>query len=105
VALLNAGDITRPGTNAQFHAVDERIVGSKPKSLGFTEAAGMPLTSITAWELLFDSLAADEGGGQGESILIVGGAGGVGSILIQLAKKLSPDYRIKKTENEHEVSH
>ena len=98
MALLNAGDITRPGTNAQFHAVDERIVGSKPKSLGFTEAAGMPLTSITAWELLFDSLA-------GESILIVGGAGGVGSILIQLAKKLSPDYRIKKTENEHEVSH
>ncbi len=84
-----AGDITRPGTNAQLHAVDERIVGSKPKSLGFVEAAGMPLTSITAWELLFDSLGVKEGAGQGESILIIGGAGGVGSILIQLAKKLT----------------
>lgn len=84
-----AGDITRPGTNAQFHAVDERIVGKKPKSLDFAEAAGFPLTSITAWELLFDSFALKEGEGQGESVLVIGGAGGVGSILIQLARKLT----------------
>jgi len=87
--VFYAGDITRPGTNAQLHAVDERIVGKKPKSMSFADAAGMPLTSITAWELLFDSLAIKEGAGQGESILILGGAGGVGSILIQLAKKLT----------------
>ncbi len=84
-----AGDITRPGTNSEFHAVDERIVGKKPQSLSFTDAAALPLTSITAWELLFESLGVTENGGQGESLLIIGGAGGVGSILIQLAKKLT----------------
>ena len=87
--VFYAGDITRPGTNSELHAVDERIVGKKPKSLGFSEAAGFPLTSITAWELLFDSLGVKEGDGAGESLLIIGGAGGVGSILIQLAKKLT----------------
>ena len=87
--VFYAGDITRPGTNAELHAVDERIVGKKPKSLGFAEAAGFPLTSITAWELLFDSLAVKEGDGNGESLLVIGGAGGVGSILIQLAKQLT----------------
>lgn len=87
--VFYAGDITRPGTNSEFHAVDERIVGKKPQSLGFAEAAGLPLTSITAWELLFDSLKIKEGEGKGECILIIGGAGGVGSILIQLAKKLT----------------
>lgn len=86
--VFYAGDITRPGTNSEFHAVDERIVGKKPASLGFAEAAGMPLTSITAWELLFDSLDI-KGTGAGESLLVIGGAGGVGSILIQLAKKLT----------------
>lgn len=84
-----AGDISRPGTNAQLHAVDERIVGRKPATLGFAEAAGMPLTSITAWELLFDALAIAEGGGEGDTLLVIGGAGGVGSILIQLAKQLT----------------
>jgi zinc-binding alcohol dehydrogenase family protein len=84
-----AGDFTRPGTNAKLHAVDERIVGKKPKSLGFAEAAGFPLTSITAWEILFDAFALKEGEGKGESLLIIGAAGGVGSILIQLAKKLT----------------
>lgn len=84
-----AGDITRPGTNSEYHVVDERIVGKKPESLGFAEAAGFPLTSITAWELLFESLGVKENGGEGESLLIVGGAGGVGSILIQLARKLT----------------
>ena len=87
--VFYAGDITRPGTNAAFHAVDERIVGRKPSSLGFTEAAGMPLTSITAWEILFDSFGLKEGEGIGEALLVIGGAGGVGSILIQLAKKLT----------------
>jgi len=84
-----AGDITRPGTNAELHAVDERIVGRKPSSLGFADAAGMALTSITAWELLFDSLQVQEGTGKGNAILIIGGAGGVGSILTQLARQLT----------------
>ncbi|MEM1136674.1 MAG: zinc-binding alcohol dehydrogenase family protein [Bacteroidota bacterium] len=84
-----AGDITRPGTNSEFHVVDERIVGRKPKALNFAEAAGFPLTSITAWELLFESLGIKEGEGKGDSLLIIGAAGGVGSILIQLAKKLT----------------
>lgn len=88
-AVFYAGDITRPGTNSEFHAVDERIVGNKPKSLGFAEAAGFPLTAITAWELLFESLGVPEEGGKGDSLLIIGGAGGVGSILIQLAKQLT----------------
>lgn len=84
-----AGDITRPGSNSELHAVDERIVGKKPKSLGFAKAAGFPLTSITAWEILFDSFGLKEGEGKGESLLIIGAAGGVGSILIQLARKLT----------------
>ncbi|MEL6940450.1 MAG: zinc-binding alcohol dehydrogenase family protein [Cyanobacteria bacterium J06598_1] len=87
--VFYAGDITRPGTNAALHAVDERIVGRKPSSLNFTEAAGMPLTSITAWEILFDSFGLKEGEGEGEALLIIGGAGGVGSILTQLAKQLT----------------
>lgn len=88
-SVFYAGDITRQGTNAEFHAVDERIVGKKPSTQNFAEAAGFPLTSITAWELLFESLAIKEGDGKGESILIIGGAGGVGSILIQLTKQLT----------------
>jgi len=87
--VFYAGDITRPGTNAAFHVVDERIVGRKPSSLGFAEAAGMPLTTITAWEILFDSFGLKEGEGAGEALLVIGGAGGVGSIVIQLAKKLT----------------
>src|SRR5205085_358267 len=84
-----AGSIIRPGTNAEFHLVDERIVGRKPKNLGFAEAAALPLTSITAWEVLFDRLGIPRGGGEGKSLLIIGGAGGVGSIAIQLARTLS----------------
>lgn len=87
--VFYAGDVTRPGSNAQFEAVDERIVGRKPASLDFAEAAGLPLTSITAWEMLFDSFRLSEGGGEGDSLLVIGGAGGVGSILIQLAKQLT----------------
>src|SRR5437588_3676564 len=84
-----AGSINRPGTNSEFHLVDERIVGRKPKSLGFAAAAALPLTSITAWEMLFDRFAMPRGGGEGKSLLIVGGAGGVGSIATQLARKLT----------------
>jgi zinc-binding alcohol dehydrogenase family protein len=85
--VFYAGDITRQGTNSEFHLIDERIVGAKPKSLDFAEAAAFPLTSITAYEAFFDRLGIDvEGANSGESILIVGGAGGVGSIGIQLAK-------------------
>ena len=87
--VFYAGDLTRQGTNAALHAVDERIVGRKPTSLNFTEAAALPLTAITAWELMFDSLRLEEGGGEGETILVIGGAGGVGSILIQLVKALT----------------
>jgi NADPH2:quinone reductase len=84
-----AGDINRPGSNAELQLVDERITGRMPQSLGFADAAALPLTSITAWEILFDSYALKEGEGKGESLLIVGGAGGVGSILVQLARKLT----------------
>ncbi|WGF89999.1 zinc-binding alcohol dehydrogenase family protein [Marinivivus vitaminiproducens] len=88
--VFYAGAIDRPGTNSEYHVVDERIVGRKPSSLSFTEAAALPLTTITAWELLFDRLGVAYGGKpSSESILIVGGAGGVGSILIQLASKLT----------------
>ena len=83
-----AGDITRPGTNQQYHLVDERIVGRKPKTLSFAEAAALPLTTITAYEAFFDRLGIDrDGADAGQSILIIGAAGGVGSIGIQLAKR------------------
>ncbi|MBC7282265.1 zinc-binding alcohol dehydrogenase family protein [Hoeflea sp.] len=82
-----AGDITRSGTNQEFHLVDERIVGRKPKSLNFAEAAALPLTTITAYEAFFDRLHIDrDGADKGQSMLIIGGGGGVGSIGIQLAK-------------------
>lgn len=88
--VFYAGSIQRPGTNSEFHLVDERIVGRKPKSLSFAQAAALPLTSITAWELLFDRLAVQPGKSiDPRSLLIVGGAGGVGSILIQLARRLT----------------
>jgi len=79
-----AGDITRPGSNAEFQLVDERIVGRKPATLPFADAAALPLTTITAWETLFDHLGAtaeSEG-----DFLIVGAPGGVGSVLTQLAR-------------------
>jgi alcohol dehydrogenase len=77
-----AGDVTRPGCDSEFHLVDERIVGRKPKKLDFAQAAAMPLTSITAWEAFHDRMKVQAG----RSILIINGAGGVGSIGIQLAK-------------------
>jgi NADPH2:quinone reductase len=85
-----AGSIQRQGTNSEFHLVDERIVGRKPKTLSFAQAAALPLTSITAWELLFDRLGAVPGKSvDPRTLVIVGGAGGVGSILIQLARRLT----------------
>jgi NADPH2:quinone reductase len=88
--VFYAGSILRQGTNAEFHLVDERIVGKKPATLSFAQAAALPLTSITAWELLFDRLGAVPGRSvDPRTLLITGGAGGVGSILIQLARRLT----------------
>src|ERR1700744_1080689 len=88
--VFYAGSIQRQGPNSEFHLVDERIVGRKPKSLSFAQAAALPLTSITAWELLFDRLRGGPGKKVGpRPLLITGGAGGVGSILIQLARRLT----------------
>lgn len=87
--VFYAGEFTRPGSNAQMQLVDQRLVGRKPSSIDFAHAAALPLTSITAWEILFDSFGLTEGDGAGEAILVVGGAGGVGSILVQLAKQLT----------------
>lgn len=89
-AVFYAGTIDRPGTNAELHAVDERIVGPKPQSLTPAQAAALPLTSLTAWELLFDRLRVPYGQKlSGDAILIVNGAGGVGSILTQIARRLT----------------
>jgi NADPH:quinone reductase len=89
-AVFYAGAISRPGTNAEYHLVDERIVGMKPKTLDWAAAAALPLTSLTAWEMLFDRLdvrkAVPSAAG---AIVIIGGAGGVGSIAIQMARQLT----------------
>lgn len=84
-----AGDVGRPGSYAEFQCVDERIVGRKPTSLGFAEAAALPLTTITAWECLFDRMKIRRDPATTGSLLIIGGAGGVGSIAIQLARCLT----------------
>jgi zinc-binding alcohol dehydrogenase family protein len=88
--VFYAGAMDRPGTNAEFHLVDERIVGPKPKSLTFPEAAALPLTSITAWETLFDRMKVPYGSKRPSGThLVLNGAGGVGSIMIQLAARLT----------------
>jgi zinc-binding alcohol dehydrogenase family protein len=88
--VFYAGSILRQGTNSEFHLVDERIVGNKPKTLSFAQATALPLTSITAWELLFDRLGAVPGkSADPRTLLITGAAGGVGSILMQLARRLT----------------
>jgi NADPH:quinone reductase len=84
-----AGDITRPGSNSEYQLVDERIVGRTPASLSDAEAAALPLTAITAWEGLFDRLRISRNKDAEKTLLIIGGAGGVGSIAIQLAKQLT----------------
>jgi zinc-binding alcohol dehydrogenase family protein len=90
-AVFYAGDITRAGSNSELQLVDERIVGQKPQSLTFAEAAAVPLTAITAWEALFDRMGIPQSpaANVGKTILIIGGAGGVGSIGIQLAKQVA----------------
>lgn len=87
--VFYAGSIARTGSYSEFHLVDERIVGHKPHSLSAADAAALPLTSITARELLFDRLGVVEGTGEGKCLLITGAAGGVGSMLVQLARKLT----------------
>ncbi|MGO9132662.1 MAG: zinc-binding alcohol dehydrogenase family protein [Methylovirgula sp.] len=88
--VFYAGALERQGTDAEFHLVDERITGHKPRTLSFAEAAALPLTAITAWEMLFDRLDVRRPvPGIAPSILIIGGAGGVGSIMIQLLRKLT----------------
>lgn len=88
--VFYAGAIDRAGGNSELHVVDERIVGRMPGALDFARAAALPLTAITAWELLFERLGGREGkGDDGQSLLIIGAAGGVGSILVQLARQLT----------------
>ena len=88
--VFYTGAMDRPGTNSEFHLVDERIVGPKPTSLSFAEAAALPLTSITAWEMLFDRMKVPRGlHTPGGTLLVLNGAGGVGSMLIQLATRLT----------------
>jgi zinc-binding alcohol dehydrogenase family protein len=88
--VFYAGSIARPGTNSEFHLVDERIVGRKPASLSDVEAAALPLTAITAWEMLFDRLDVRHPTAEGgDLILVIGGAGGVGSITLQLLRTLT----------------
>src|SRR6478672_11268206 len=84
-----AGSVIRQGCDAELHLVDERIVGRKPKSLSFAEAAAMPLTTITAWEALFDRMGVLRERKGTASLLILGGAGGVGSIAIQLGRQIA----------------
>lgn len=96
-----AGAIDRPGTNTRLHVVDERLVGPKPASLTFAEAAALPLTTITAWEGLFDKLrltAASEG-----TLLMVGASGGVGSVVLQLMRALVPRVRVIATASRPEA--
>ncbi|ENW79139.1 hypothetical protein F909_03466 [Acinetobacter sp. ANC 3929] len=84
-----AGALNRSGSNCELQLVDERIVGHKPQSLDASEAAALPLTAITAWEMLFDRLQVPQTATENTSILVIGGAGGVGSTTIQLLKQLT----------------
>ncbi|QWT18808.1 zinc-binding alcohol dehydrogenase family protein [Bacillus sp. NP157] len=89
-AVWYAGDRSRPGANSEYHLVDERIVGRKPSTLSMAEAAALPLTTITAWELMFDRLGIPHGTqGQPATLLVIGAAGGVGSMAVQLARRLT----------------
>jgi NADPH2:quinone reductase len=86
--VFYAGDITKDGCNQEYQLIDERIVGHAPKNISIEQAAAMPLTALTAWELLFDRMRLSLEKDKGKSILVIGGAGGVGSVAIQLAKNL-----------------
>lgn len=99
--VFYAGAIDRPGTNAALHAVDERIVGRRPASLTWAEAAALPLTAITAWEGLFDKLGLTPG--SSGTLLVVGASGGVGSMVLQLAEALLPEVRVVATSSRPET--
>ena len=88
-AVYYAGDITRSGSNSEYQLVDERIVGHKPRSLTDAEAAAIPLTALTAWESIFDRIRVNPEKDKGKTVLILAGAGGVGSIAIQIAKQVA----------------
>ncbi|MGB4778843.1 zinc-binding alcohol dehydrogenase family protein [Microbacterium sp.] len=98
--VFYAGSIDRPGTNQRLHGVDERIVGRKPRSLSFADAAALPLTAITAWETLFDrfALTPDDTG----TLLVIGATGGVGSVMLQLAEALLPGVTVIATASDPE---
>lgn len=95
-----AGSIDRPGSNQRLHAVDERIAGRKPAALSFADAASLPLTAITAWESLFDRLGLTER--SGGSLLVIGATGGVGSVMLQLARALLPGVTVIATASDAE---
>lgn len=95
-----AGSIDRPGTDQRLHAVDERIVGRKPRTLSYADAASLPLTAITAWEALFDRLRL--GPDSTGTLLVVGATGGVGSVVLQLAEALLPQVRVLATASDDE---
>lgn len=104
-AVFYAGALDRPGSNAALQCVDERLVGAKPDTLDFAAAAALPLTALTAWEMLFDRLdVAKPVPGAAPALLIVGGAGGVGSIAIQLARQLT-DLTVIATASRPETAH
>lgn len=89
-AVWYAGELERPGANSEWHVVDERVVGRKPSTLGMAEAAALPLTAVTAWELMFQRMGIPHGTqGRPATLLVVGAAGGVGSIAVQLARRLT----------------
>lgn len=98
--VFYAGSVNRPGANQRLHVVDERITGPKPQTVSFADAASLPLTTITAWEALFDRLVLTEAS-QG-TLLIVGATGGVGSIMVQLAEALLPNVTVLATASDSE---
>ncbi|MDT0690148.1 zinc-binding alcohol dehydrogenase family protein [Salegentibacter sp. F188] len=100
--IFYAGAIGRQGCNAEYQLIDERIAGHKPQNLSWEEAAAMPLTSLTAWECIFERLPITENSGNNKVILVIGGAGGVGSIGIQLLKKLT-QFKIIATASRDET--
>ncbi|MBM9547113.1 zinc-binding alcohol dehydrogenase family protein [Leptospira sp. 201903074] len=100
--VFYSGDLKRPGSNAEFQVVDEFLVGRKPKTLSFKEAASLPLTTITAYEAIFEKLKIDPNAMQ--TILIVAGAGGVGSIAIQILKQMTKAKIIATASREESIS-